>query len=121
MMLKNKKYYSGIIAYPSQSEQLLTDVYNYKFWELAARICKPGSFLFCFGTRAHHRVACAIEDAGWQIKDSISWFNSKAHEPIIVAMKPLEKGLTYAQNAKKWNVAGLNIDAARIRNHKIER
>jgi len=37
-----------------------------------------------------------------------------AHEPIIVAMKPLESGLTYAQNAKKWGVAGLNIDGGRI-------
>ncbi len=38
-------------------------------------------------------------------------------EPIILAMAPLEKGLTYAQNARKWGVAGLNIDAGRIGTH----
>lgn len=37
-----------------------------------------------------------------------------AWEPIILAMKPLEKGMTYAQNAKKYGVAGLNIDGSRI-------
>jgi len=35
-----------------------------------------------------------------------------AYEPIIMAMKPLDG--TYAENALKWGVAGLNIDEARI-------
>jgi len=35
-----------------------------------------------------------------------------AYEPIIMAMKPLDR--TYAENALKWGVAGLNIDEARI-------
>lgn len=158
--------------------------YNVTMWEEVLRVAKPGATLFCFGgTRTYHRVACAIEDAGWQLKDSLMWIYGSgfpksmdiskaldkeagakreiyaiqerkpritagvtfaqadkaerfvyshpatdiakqwngygtalkpAFEPIILAMKPLEKGLTYAQNARKWGVAGLNIDAGRI-------
>ena len=39
------------------------------------RITKPGGFLLCFGgTRTYHRLACAIEDAGWEIRDCMAWF-----------------------------------------------
>jgi site-specific DNA-methyltransferase (adenine-specific) len=38
------------------------------------RITKPGGFLLCFGgTRTYHRLACAIEDAGWEIRDCMMW------------------------------------------------
>jgi DNA modification methylase len=37
-----------------------------------------------------------------------------AHEPIIVARKPLEKGLTLTENVLKWGCGALNIDGCRI-------
>lgn len=38
------------------------------------RVAKPGAHLLCFGcTRTFHRMACAIEDAGWEIRDCIMW------------------------------------------------
>src|SRR5690606_15640348 len=37
-----------------------------------------------------------------------------AHEPIILARKPLEKGLTLTQNVLKWGTGALNIDACRV-------
>lgn len=37
-----------------------------------------------------------------------------AHEPMVLARKPLEKGLTIAKNVLKWGVGGINIDACRI-------
>ena len=40
----------------------------------ALRVAKPGAHLLCFGgTRTFHRMTCAIEDAGWEIRDSILW------------------------------------------------
>jgi len=107
-------------------------------WLEALRVCKPGAIMLCFGgTRTYHRLTCAIEDAGWEIRDCIMWLYGSgfpkshnfgrqlggewdgygtalkpAYEPIIVAMKPLDG--TYAQNAEKWGVAGINIDACRI-------
>lgn len=58
----NKKWDSSGIAYDS------------KVWEEAYRILKPGGYLLAFGgTRMWHRVAVAIEDAGFEIKDNIAW------------------------------------------------
>ena len=38
------------------------------------RIAKPGAMMLCFGgTRTSHRLICAIEDAGWLIRDKIFW------------------------------------------------
>jgi len=43
-------------------------------WQEVLRVAKPGATLLCFGgTRTFHRLACAIEDAGWIIKDCIMY------------------------------------------------
>jgi site-specific DNA-methyltransferase (adenine-specific) len=43
-------------------------------WEAALRVAKPGAYLLAFGgTRTFHRMMCAIEDAGWEIRDTIMW------------------------------------------------
>jgi len=169
--------------------------FSKELWTEVLRVAKPGAILLCFGgTRTFHRLACAIEDAGWIIKDTLMWlygsgfpkslnigkavdklqgnereklgsysrsapatqrkiiddngrtcdnrdaetFNKyiekqsnipitrgtsdwedygtalkPAYEPIIMAMKPLDG--TFAENALKWGVAGLNIDGGRIK------
>jgi hypothetical protein len=44
------------------------------FWREALRVAKPGAHLLAFGgSRTYHRLACAIEDAGWEIRDCIMW------------------------------------------------
>lgn len=44
------------------------------FWEEALRVAKPGAHLLAFGgSRTFHRLAVAIEDAGWEIRDTIMW------------------------------------------------
>ncbi len=46
------------------------------YWAEALRIAKPGATLLAFGgTRTYHRLTCAIEDAGWEIRDCISYFH----------------------------------------------
>src|SRR5262245_56283540 len=43
-------------------------------WRKVARVMKPGAFLCAFGgTRTYHRMACAIEDAGFVIRDQFDW------------------------------------------------
>jgi site-specific DNA-methyltransferase (adenine-specific) len=45
-----------------------------EFWTEALRVAKPGAHLMAFGgTRTYHRLACAIEDAGWEIRDCVMW------------------------------------------------
>ena len=48
--------------------------YNVNMWGECLRVLKPGGHLLAFGgTRTYHRMACAIEDAGFEIRDSIHW------------------------------------------------
>jgi site-specific DNA-methyltransferase (adenine-specific) len=43
-------------------------------WKKCLRVLKPGGYLLAFGgTRTYHRIACAIEDAGFEIRDCIMW------------------------------------------------
>lgn len=43
-------------------------------WERVFRVLKPGGYLLAFGgSRTFHRIACAIEDAGFEIRDTIMW------------------------------------------------
>ncbi len=161
-------------------------------WREVLRVLKPGAMLMAFGgTRTHHRLTVAIEDAGFEIRDCLMWLygsgfpksrdiskaidkaagavrkvvgfdpgvypdsdkwgTSKnnagrifsggsatlgpspittpatpaartwdgygtalkpAWEPVILAMKPLDG--TFAGNALKHGVAGLNVDGGRV-------
>ena len=48
--------------------------YNVELWKKALKVLKPGGHLLAFGgTRTFHRIACAIEDAGFEIRDTIMW------------------------------------------------
>lgn len=113
------------------------DVPSVEIWKEALRVLKPGGHLLSFGgTRTYHRMVVAIEDAGFEIRDQIQWIygsgfpkshNIKegdfkgwgsalkpANEPIVVARKPLDKGLTIAENVLRYGTGALNIDATRI-------
>jgi site-specific DNA-methyltransferase (adenine-specific) len=48
--------------------------FNVEVWQEALRVIKPGGHLIAFsGSRTYHRMAVAIEDAGFQIRDQIMW------------------------------------------------
>jgi DNA modification methylase len=45
-----------------------------EFWAECLRVLKPGGHVVAFsGTRTYHRMACAIEDAGFEVRDMLSW------------------------------------------------
>lgn len=48
--------------------------YNVDLWKDCLRVLKPGGYLLAFGgARTYHRLACAIEDAGFEIRDQVLW------------------------------------------------
>ena len=48
--------------------------FNKEIWQKCLRVLKPGGYLLAFGgSRTFHRIACAIEDAGFEIRDTIMW------------------------------------------------
>jgi hypothetical protein len=102
-----------------------------KTWAAILRVLKPGAALLAFGgTRTFHRIACAIEDAGFEVRDCLSWLYGTgfpkslnlgdgrgtalkpAWEPITLARKPLIG--TVAGNVDAFGTGALNIDACRI-------
>lgn len=57
-----------------------------RYWKEALRVAKPGAHLLAFGgTRTYHRLACAIEDAGWEIRDCIMWVYGCLSEDTEIA------------------------------------
>jgi DNA modification methylase len=58
------------------------------------RILKPGGHLLAFGgTRTYHRLACAIEDAGFEIRDSIDWIYGQGFPKSLDISKAIDKML----------------------------
>ena len=50
--------------------------FNKETWQKCLRVLKPGGYLLAFGgSRTFHRIACAIEDAGFEIRDTIMWID----------------------------------------------
>lgn len=48
--------------------------YSVILWKECLRVLKPGGHLLAFsGSRTYHRMACAIEDAGFEVRDQIMW------------------------------------------------
>lgn len=62
------------------------------FWEAALRVAIPGAPLLAFGgTRTFHRLACAIEDAGWQIADTLCWLYGSGFPKGLNISKAIDK------------------------------
>lgn len=95
------------------------------------RVLKPGGHMLAFGSpKTFHRLVAGVEDSGLEIRDLLLWLYGTgvpkarrlpgglsaalkpAHEPILLARKPLDG--TTLRNLEAWGTGALNIDAARI-------
>lgn len=56
------------------------------------RVLKPGGHLLAFGgTRTYHRLTCAIEDAGFEIRDCICWMYGSGFPKSLNVSKAIDK------------------------------
>ena len=63
-------------------------------WELAYKLLKPGGHLLAFsGSRTYHRMAVAIEDAGFEIRDQVMWLYGSGFPKSMNVGKALDKKL----------------------------
>lgn len=61
-------------------------------WKEALRVLKPGGVLLCFGgTRTFHRLTCAIEDAGFQVRDVLCWLYGSGFPKSLAIDKAIDK------------------------------
>ena len=66
--------------------------YNVELWKECLRVLKPGGHLLSFGaTRSYHRMAVAIEDAGFEIRDSIHWTYGSGFPKSMNISKAIDK------------------------------
>lgn len=62
------------------------------FWREALRVAKPGAHIVAFGgTRTYHRLTCALEDAGWEIRDSLMWLYGTGFPKSLDVSKAIDK------------------------------
>jgi DNA modification methylase len=77
----------------------------------ALRVLKPGGHLLAFGgTRTWHRLACAIEDAGFEIRDSIAWMYGSGFPKSLDVSKAIDK-----QRDDRGDVLRVTGEIARLR------
>ena len=66
--------------------------YDPEFWRLCLNVLKPGGHLVSFGAcRPYHRIACAIEDAGFEIRDSLHWLFGSGFPKSLDISKAIDK------------------------------
>jgi DNA modification methylase len=95
------------------------------------RVLKPGAHMLAFGSpRTAHRLAAGLEDAGLEVRDTLSWLYSTgipksgplpggrgttlkpAYEPILVTRRPVEG--TVAKTIERHGTGALEIDSCRV-------
>lgn len=115
------------------------------FWKLAKLL--PGGMLLAFGgTRTYHRLACAIEDAGFEIRDGLCWLYGCLTEDTEIlldgrwcpwwqatagrkalcwdratgafAWEPIQEQVVYDYNETAYRIHGPGTDHVVSRNHR---
>jgi DNA modification methylase len=63
-----------------------------EMWTEALRVLKPGGHLLAFsGSRTYHRMVCAIEDSGFEIRDQIMWVYGSGFPKSLNISKAIDK------------------------------
>ena len=112
---------------PNQAFQAWSHLWATECW----RVLKPGGFLAAFGSpRTFHRLACGVEDAGLEIRDTLMWLYAEgmsksrhyaggrattlkpAFEPIVLARRELDG--TTEQTIERHGTGGLMTESCRV-------
>jgi DNA modification methylase len=126
--------FDGVVTDPPYGLKFMGNAWDHgvpggQFWVQTLRVIKPGAYLLAFGgTRTFHRLACAIEDAGFEIHDTISWLYGSGFpkhrsklkpgwEPIILARRPAPRATLL--NIEACRLPVVDVDYAR--NHSGDR
>lgn len=63
-----------------------------EFWMECLRVTKEGGYLLAFGhSRTHHRLFTAIEDGGWEIRDTVMWLYGQGFPKSLNISKAIDK------------------------------
>jgi len=89
------------LGFMGKSWDNLGIAYNVELWSQALRVLKPGGHLLAFGgSRTYHRLASAVEDAGFEIRDQIMWLYGSGFPKSLNIAKSIENKITTGSAAK---------------------
>ena len=75
-------------------------------WQQCLRVLKPGGYLLAFGgSRTVHRIACAIEDAGFEFRDEIMWLYGSGFPKSMSISKGIESHQKYGKAGTSYKKA----------------
>ena len=118
---RNGPYHRAATGFMGQTWDGGDIAFQKEFWQEVYRVLKPGAVLLSFAaTRNYHRMAVAVEDAGFEIFDMINWiygsgfpkrknYLKPAHEPIVMA----RKGLNPSLNIEESRAPGYEWDTSK--------
>lgn len=90
-------YFDSIVTDPPYGLSFMGKKWDYdvptiELWKECYRVLKPGGYLLSFaGTRTQHRMACNIEDAGFEIRDMIAWIYGSGFPKSLNIGKAVDK------------------------------
>ena len=93
---------------------------NVQLWTECLRVLKPGGHLLAFsGSRTYHRMTCAIEDAGFEVRDQIMWVYGSGFPKSLNVSKAIDRAATTIKLtapatplAQKWDGWGTSLKPA---------
>lgn len=79
-------------------------------WRDVFRVCKPGAYLLTFGSpKTFHRLVCNLEDAGWEIRDTICWLHGEGKSPSSDFSQRIRRFSGHAKTAQKFRGRGTSL------------
>ena len=101
MMIEDEVFVDSIVTDPpyelgfmGRSWDSTGIAFQKETWELCFKVLKPGGHLLAFsGSRTYHRIAVAIEDAGFEIRDQVMWLYGSGFPKSMNIGKTLDKKL----------------------------
>jgi len=116
-------YVDAIITDPPYGLSFMGKKWDYEvpsidIWKECLRVLKPGGYLLSFSSaRTYHRMACNVEDAGFEIRDQIMWVYGSGFPKGKTQLKPSHEPIVMARKGGK--IQELRIDDCRVSNQKI--
>jgi len=110
-------FFDSVVTDPPYGISFMNKHWDYDIpsidqWKEIMRVLKPGAhILVACGTRTQHRMACAIEDAGFEIRDVITWHYGQGFPKSVNISKELDKK-DDKDAAKQWNGWGTALKPA---------
>lgn len=90
-------FYTGTVCDPPYGLEFMNQAWDHgvpgvRYWEEIKRVNAPGAMLLAFGgTRTHHRLMVAIENAGWEIRDCLMWLYGSGFPHFQNISKAIDK------------------------------